>query len=82
MDESQLRTYLKSRFRGYHDGMSAEADLSGIVDSLGLFELVEFVEGASGVRVPVADFQPIRFSSIRNILTLVGELRARAGAMR
>jgi acyl carrier protein len=82
MTEAQLRSYLKSRFRGYRDDISAEADLSGIVDSLGLFELVEFVEGSAKLKIPMADFQPVRFSSIRNIMALVDDLRARNGAMR
>ena len=78
MNEAQLRSYMKTRFRGYRDDLSADADLSGVVDSLGLFELVEFVESASEIRIPMADFQPVKFSSIRNILALVDELRARS----
>lgn len=82
MSEAQLRSFIKGRFRGYRDDMSADADLSGIVDSLGLFELVEFVESSSNIRIPTADFQPVRFASIRNIMTLVEELRLRSGALR
>jgi acyl carrier protein len=78
MNETQLRTYLKGRFRGYNDQLTADADLTAVVDSLGLFELVEFVENSSGVRIPAADFRPGRFASIRGILSFVDELRERA----
>jgi acyl carrier protein len=78
MNETQLRTYLKSRFRGYQDTIPAEADLTGVVDSLGVFELAEFIEETAGLRIPMADFQPARLSSIRQILLFVDELKARA----
>ncbi|HET9440587.1 MAG TPA: acyl carrier protein [Longimicrobiales bacterium] len=77
MTETQLRTYLKGRFRGYQDTLTADADLSDVVDSLGLFELAEFVEGASGIRIPASEFRPARFASIREILIFVEELRER-----
>ena len=82
MNETDLRAYLKNRFRGYRDELSADADLSGIVDSLGLFELVEFVESTAGLKIGMADFQPVRFSSISSILALVDELRARQAVAR
>ena len=73
MTEASLRSYLKARFRGYSDAIGADDDLAGVVDSLGLFELVEFIEQTAGVTVPIIDFRPARFSTIRNILALVGE---------
>jgi len=38
--------------------------------------LVTFVEDTGGVRIPTQEFTPARFSSIRNILAFVDELRA------
>ena len=73
MTEASLRSYLKSRFRGYSDDIGADDDLAGVVDSLGLFELVEFIEQTAGVTIPVVDFRPARFSTVRNILALVEE---------
>lgn len=78
MNEERFRSYLKSRFQGYSDDLPADADLAGIVDSLGLFELVEFVEQEAGLTIPMADFRPARFSSIRAVLTFVDELRERS----
>ncbi len=76
MDEEQkLREFLRTRFAGYDDGLGSGDSLTDIVDSLGLFELVEFVEREFAVSVPNLDFSPRRFSSIDTILELVRELR-------
>jgi acyl carrier protein len=77
MNETPLRAFLKSRFYKYDDNIASGANLSDIVDSLGLFELVEFVESEYQVKVPMTEFRPARFSSIREILTLVEELKKR-----
>ena len=74
-DEQRLREFLKDRFHSYSDALATSAPLNDIVDSLGLFELVEFVERTWAIRVPTADFSPQRFSSIHNILELVAELQ-------
>jgi acyl carrier protein len=78
MNETALRAYLKKRFYRYQDDLPTNGDLSGVVDSLGLFELVEFVEEAYGVKVPMKEFRPARFATIREILTLVDELKSQA----
>lgn len=80
MDEARLRRYLKDRFRNYRDDLPADADLSGTVDSLGLFELAAFVEQEFAIRIPTIDFTPARLSSINNILALVEDLRARSAS--
>ena len=82
MNEAQLRAYLKGRFRGYTDDIALDDDLSGVVDSLGLFELVEFIEKTAGVTVPTIEFRPARFATLSNILGLVDDLRAREAAAR
>jgi acyl carrier protein len=77
-DEHKLRAFLKDRFRNYNDSVDSNENLGDIVDSLGLFELVEFVEREFQVAVPTAQFTPQRFSSIQGILDFVAELRADA----
>jgi acyl carrier protein len=75
MDETSLRAYLKKHFYRYEDSLPSTGDLSSVVDSLGLFELVEFLEEEYDVKVPMAEFRPDRFATIRDILTLVDELK-------
>jgi acyl carrier protein len=74
-EEQRLRAFLQERFPGFDESFDAEAELSGIVDSLGLFDVVDFVERDFDVDVPTAEFSPIKFSSIRRILDFVEELR-------
>ena len=75
MNETRIRKYLKERFRNYRDDLPADSDLRGTVDSLGLFELAEFIEREFAVRIPAAEFTPSRLSSINNILALIDDLR-------
>jgi len=75
-EEQRLRAFLQDRFPGFDEDFDAEAELSGIVDSLALFDVVEFVERDFGVDVPTAEFSPLKFSSIRRILDFVEELRS------
>jgi acyl carrier protein len=73
--EKILRTFLKERFGNYRDTLAAEDPLDGVVDSLGLFELVEFIEREFQISVPTEEFSPRRFSSISVILNTIEELR-------
>lgn len=49
---------------------------SGIVDSLGVLELVEFLETAFGISVTEEDLLPENFDSIRRMADLVGRKAA------
>lgn len=64
---AELRTYVANWFRdGRDDGLDADTPLvtSGIVDSAGVIEVVEFVEKRFGARIADADL------SLRNCNTL------------
>jgi acyl carrier protein len=74
-NEAVLRQFLKERFGGYHDGIGPHESLEGIVDSLGLFELVDFLEERFQVAIPNEEFSPKRFESIESILQLMDESR-------
>jgi len=65
--EQEIRAYLKSRFRGYRDDLSIHDSLESVVDSLGLFELVEFLEQRFNLRIPNEEFHPDKFSTIARI---------------
>jgi acyl carrier protein len=65
--EKAIRSYLKSRFRGYRDDTSVDDSLKGIVDSIGQFEMVEFLETKFGFRIPNEEFHPDRFATIGRI---------------
>ena len=68
--EQAVRAFLKSRFPGYRDDLTLEDRLDSIVDSVGQFELVGFLENEFGFRLPNEDFHPDRFST----LACIGEI--------
>jgi acyl carrier protein len=66
---AEIRTFVATWFReGREDGLEPETPLvtSGIVDSAGVVEVVEFLERRWGVRIGDADI------SLRNCNTLQG----------
>lgn len=66
---AEIRTFVATWFReGKEDGLSSDTPLvtSGIVDSAGVVEVVEFLERRFGVRIGDADI------SLRNCNTLQG----------
>ena len=66
---AEIRTFVANWFRdGHVDGLEPDTPLvtSGIVDSAGVLEVVEFVEQRFGVRIEAADI------SLRNCNTLRG----------
>lgn len=73
--EMAVREFLASRFPSYHAGLGPEDPLDRVVDSLGLFDLVEWVEGSFGIRIPNEEFSPGRFSSISAICNTVNDFR-------
>lgn len=76
MDGEQIiRSFLKQRFSNYRDNIGKNDRLDGVVDSLGLFELVEFIEKQFRICIPNEEFSPERFSSIARILGTIEECR-------
>jgi len=73
--ETLIRKYLKERFVDYDDGIRIDDTLEGVVDSLGLFDLVGFLEVEFGIYIPNEEFSPQRFSSINKILTTIEEFK-------
>jgi len=66
---AEIRTFVANWFRdGREDGLAPETPLvtSGIVDSAGVVEIVEFLEKRFAVRITDADI------SLRNCNTLLG----------
>lgn len=49
---------------------------SGLIDSVGIFELVSFLEERFGVQIPDEEIVPEHFETIENLNALVARLRA------
>lgn len=73
--EQNIRAFLKERFAGYDDTLASSESLEGVVDSLGLFELVSFLEDEFSLTIPNTEFSPQLFESIDGILKVIDEYR-------
>ena len=73
--EVKIRKFLKERFRGYKDEIGQKDKLDGVVDSMGLFELVSFLESEFSLAIPNEEFGLDLFSSIENIMQVVDEFK-------
>jgi len=71
--EKRVRQFLKERFGNYQDEIGITDSLEGIVDSMGLFELVSFLENEFSISFPNEEFSPQRFSTIEGILQVIDE---------
>ena len=49
----------------------------GIVDSMGLMQIMGFVEERTGLRIPDGDVRPANFSTVASINELVERLKQR-----
>jgi len=73
--EQQVRQFLNERFAGYDESLASTESLEGIVDSLGLFELVAFLEAEFSLAIPNSEFTPQLFENIDGILEVINEYR-------
>jgi acyl carrier protein len=74
--EVKIRKFLKERFREYQDEIRQSDKLEGVVDSMGLFELVTFLESEFSLAIPSEEFRLDLFSSIENIKKVVDEFKS------
>ena len=76
--ENQIRAFLSKNFPLYkEDQVEREQSLveSGVIDSLGILELVDFVEDRFDFRIPEDELLPENLDSIANITRyLAGKL--------
>jgi len=73
--ETTIRRFLKERFRDYRDEMVSADPLEDVVDSMGLFELVTFVEQEFALSIPQSEFSPRLFATIGSIVQAVDKFR-------
>jgi acyl carrier protein len=73
--EEQVRAFLTTNFPLGGEQPAADASLidSGYIDSGGILEVLEFVEGTYGLSVPDADLRPEYFDSISGIAHYVSQ---------
>ncbi len=76
--EKELKKYLIERFfHGASDRVKDDEPLfeSGIIDSLGVLQLVSFIEDRFGIHVEDEDLVPENFDTIKRIVEFVENKR-------
>lgn len=74
--ENDIRVFLRSNFPLFKEGqVGREESLveSGVIDSLGILELVDFVETRFDLRIPEHELVPENLDSIANITRYLTE---------
>lgn len=75
MTEQEVRRYLGTRFPTYRESLKSDDPLDGIVDSLGLFDIVDWIESRYKARIPNEEFSPRRLGTIQGIVAAIEEYR-------
>ena len=78
--KEQIKQYIAENFLFSSNGFDMDDDESfleaGIVDSLGVVELVSFVEETYNIEVPDDDIVPDNFDSVDNLATYISRRTA------
>jgi len=76
----KIRDFISHNFLFSDDGFQYDDDASflgeGIIDSLGIIELVPFVEKQFGISVGDHELLPNNFDSINKLVAFIGKKRA------
>ena len=75
----RIRAFILERFPLARQAPPGDTDpllASGLVDSLGILELVNFISEGFGITVTDEDLQPENFDSIRNLVAFVERRRS------
>lgn len=83
--ESEIRAFLNLNFPLYKaEQVDADQSLveSGVIDSLGILELVDFVEVKFGLRIPEDELLPENLDSIANITRYLAQKLGTDGVVR
>lgn len=71
---NSIKDFIKERFLGDNQRKIQNSDLlfaEGIIDSLGLLELIAFIEKTFGVRIKMSEIGIDNFESVEKITNLI-----------
>jgi len=78
MDRDRVRQFIKDTFLVGEVGDDESFLASGIIDSLGIMQLITLVESETAAKVPDTDLVPENFDSITCIVAYVERMRRAA----
>ncbi len=67
----ELLTYIKTELAGNAADLDADTNLSGVVDSTAVMEIVVWIEGKYGFDVEIDDIVPDNFGSVAKLAAYV-----------
>jgi acyl carrier protein len=77
----ELVSFIQSEIVGSDRGITVDANTKlidgGLIDSMGLMQIIAFVEERTGVRVPDDDVMPENFQTVASMERLIARLRSR-----
>ena len=71
---TRIRSFIESRFPLYRDGNLGDEDSlldQGVIDSLGILDVVQFLEKDFGVHVEDEELNPANFESVAALVSFV-----------
>ena len=77
--ETRILGLLRNKLQVNVESMDTDLLDTGLLDSLGLVELIVLLESDFGVRVAMDDLDPEHFQSVNRIATLVRRMSAGSG---
>jgi acyl carrier protein len=76
--ESKIRSFVRDTFF-VEDFAGTESFLkTGLIDSMGMLELVTFVEGTFGIETEPSELIPANLDSLENLIAFIERKRSRA----
>jgi acyl carrier protein len=80
-DGSDLISFIQAEIVGEDRGITVDRDTrlidGGLIDSMGLMQIMSFIEEHRAVRVPDDEVMPENFQTVASMERLIARLRAR-----
>jgi 2-hydroxymuconate-semialdehyde hydrolase len=80
----ELMEFIRRDLAGEHNRIPIDEQTplidQGIIDSMGLMQLIDFIEARTGVRVPDDEVMPDNFETVASMGEMIARLRARQAA--
>jgi len=83
---ASLTAFIQAELVGEERALEVDAGTrlidSGLIDSMGLMQIIAFIEEQTGVRIPDEEVMPENFQTVDSMERLITRLRARRAGTR
>ncbi|HLB08244.1 MAG TPA: acyl carrier protein [Gemmatimonadaceae bacterium] len=78
---TSLTAFIQAELVGEERALKVDASTrlidSGLIDSMGLMQIIAFIEEQTGVRIPDEEVMPENFQTVDSMVRLIARLEAR-----